>query len=56
MHGYRSIVGEYEVLQDITVAFSKATANTQFGNGGAWQFFVEDYSSSLKLLQEINLK
>jgi len=43
-------------LEDITIAISRATANPQFGTGGAWQFFIDDYSSSLRFLQEINLR
>ncbi|MFT3737202.1 MAG: hypothetical protein QM786_00410 [Breznakibacter sp.] len=54
--GYRPKVGTYEVQETIKVAIAKTTANPQFGSGGAWQVFVDDFTNKLKLVNEIPLK
>ena len=38
----------YEVLQDTKIATSTAKANPHFGEGGATQYFVEDFPSVLR--------
>jgi len=53
--GYRPTIGEYEVTKDIQVVISKTLANPQYGNGGAWQLFIENYNTDLKLIKEIKL-
>jgi hypothetical protein len=56
INGFRPKVGEYVTKQDITVAISKTLANPQFGKGGAWQIFVEEFSLNLEFVKEIPLK
>lgn len=53
--GYRPQVGVYELLEDVIVAVGKALANTQYGAGGYHQYFLEQYSDKLKLVEKINL-
>jgi hypothetical protein len=53
---YRPKVGEYLVKVVIKVAVSKTLANPQFGMGGAWQIFVNDYTKKLTFAKEIPLK
>jgi hypothetical protein len=36
------------VKKSVHVAISKALSNDQFGKGGCWQLFVNDYSTVLK--------
>ena len=48
-------IGEYEVTRNIQVAISRTLANTQYGKGGAWQLFVENYTADLRLIREIVL-
>ena len=37
------------------VAFARVKANPDFGPGGAWQFYVDDYAKTLLLEKQINL-
>lgn len=45
--GYDSI-GYFSVKKSVHVAISKVLSNDQFGKGGCWQLFVNDYSTVLK--------
>jgi len=55
--GYRPQVQAYVLTEDIKVGKSTAIANTDFGKGGATQYFIEDYESKLKPVGDpINLK
>jgi hypothetical protein len=54
--GFRPKVGEYTVNALIKVAVSKTLANPQFGAGGAWQIFVNDYTKKLTFVKETPLK
>jgi hypothetical protein len=54
--GYRPKVGEYTVNVLIKVAVSKTLANPKYGQGGAWQVFVNDYTKTLTFIKEIPLK
>ncbi len=56
IEGYRSKLGEYVVRQDVKVVISKAKANPQFGDGGGWQIFIENYTDMLEFSKEIILK
>jgi hypothetical protein len=38
------------------VAVSKTLANPKYGQGGAWQVFVNDYTKALTFIKEIPLK
>jgi hypothetical protein len=53
--GYRPQIGVYELLEDVTVAEGKALANIQYGAGGYHQYFLEQYSGKLILVETINL-
>jgi hypothetical protein len=44
---FRPGMTQYEVTQDITVGYSKALANPQYGTDGFDQYFVPDYDSIL---------
>ena len=54
--GFRPKVGEYTVNALIKVAVSKTLANPQFGKGGAWQIFVDNYNKKTTFIKEIPLK
>jgi hypothetical protein len=54
--GFRPKVGEYTVNALIKVAVSKTLANPKYGQGGAWQVFVNDYTKALTFIKEIPLK
>jgi len=48
IYGYRSQVQAYIVTQDTKVATSLVTANPHLGEGGATQYFIENYSDVLR--------
>ena len=54
--GYRPKVAEYFVNSLIKVAVSKTLANPKYGQGGAWQVFVDDYTKKITFVKEILLK
>jgi hypothetical protein len=54
--GFRPKVGEYTVNTLIKVAVSKTLANPKYGQGGAWQVFVDDYNKKITFIKEILLK
>ena len=54
-HGFRKKVGEYVIKKDIEVAISRTLANKQYGKGGGWQVFVDDFANNLRFTQEIPL-
>ena len=54
--GFRPKVGEYTVNAVIKVAVAKTLANPQYGQGGAWQIFVDDYPKKITFVKEIPLK
>lgn len=54
--GYRESVGIFDLNATITVAIARTLANPQFGTGGAWQIYVEDYASDLTALDTISLQ
>lgn len=54
--GYRSKIQKYEVLEDIDIASSIVRANPHLGKGGAVQYFVDNFRSVLKPIDNpINL-
>lgn len=54
---YRSGVTIYQVnTEDLSAASSNALANPQFGPGGARQFFIPDYKSSLTPVYSVPFK
>lgn len=54
--GYRPKVAEYFANSLIKVAVSKTLANPKYGQGGAWQVFVDNYSKKITFVKEILLK
>lgn len=54
--GYRPMVGVFDITDTIKVAISKVMANTQYGDGGAWQIYVENYKEVLIIMDSIVLK
>jgi hypothetical protein len=46
--GYRSQVQAYELLDDIEIETSIAKANTKYGEGGARQYYIENFDAKLK--------
>lgn len=54
--GYRPNVGVFDLNAVTTVAIARTLANPQFGVGGAWQIYVEDYSTDLTALDTIILQ
>lgn len=53
--GLRPKVGEYVTTVPTKVAVSRTLANPQYGNGGAWQFYIEDFANKVSLSREITL-
>lgn len=54
--GYRPKVGEYLLNTPTKVAVSITLANPPFGEGGAWQVFINDFQHKLTFVKEINLE
>lgn len=54
--GYRPDVGIFDLNAITTVAISRTLANPQFGTGGAWQIYVENYEADLTVLDTIILQ
>ncbi len=54
--GYRTMVGVFDIKDSIIVAIAKTLANPQYGDGGAWQIYVEDYNDALMVIDTIYLK
>lgn len=54
--GYRPDVGIFDLNQTTTVAIARTLANPQYGNGGAWQIYVENYDTDLTILDTIPLQ
>ena len=48
---FRPGMTQYEVTQDITVGYSKALANPQYGSGGFGQYFINGYETVLKPIE-----
>lgn len=48
---FRPGMTEYEVTQDITVGYSKALANPQYGSGGFDQYYINNFGDVLKPIQ-----
>lgn len=44
---FRPGMTQYEVTQDITVGYSKALANPQYGAGGFDQYYLSNYENVL---------
>jgi CubicO group peptidase (beta-lactamase class C family) len=64
IYGYRTKLGQYEVLEDMYVPCGMCLANNtitidgkneKLGEGGGFQYVIFDYESKLKLLEEKNL-
>lgn len=53
---YRQGMTQYVTNQDITVAFSQALANKQFGPGGFDQLFIPDWQKYLDPISTFLLK
>ncbi|MFC2097010.1 hypothetical protein ACFLSI_01620 [Bacteroidota bacterium] len=54
--GYRPMVGVFYLKDTIVVAISKTLANPQYGEGGAWQIYVEHFTEDLMVSDTIYLK
>lgn len=54
--GYRSDVGIFDVNATTTVAIARTLANPQYGAGGAWQIYVENFGTDLTALDTIALQ
>lgn len=54
--GYRPMVGVFDIKDSIVVAISKTLANLQYGAGGGWQIYVEDFTTDLVVFDTIYLK
>jgi hypothetical protein len=54
--GYRPWVGIFDIKKDtIVVAIAKTLANPQYGEGGAWQLYVENYNEVLTITDTVSL-
>ncbi|HCN38286.1 MAG: hypothetical protein IAE65_08595 [Ignavibacteria bacterium] len=53
--GYRPTLGVYQNNQKIRVAISKTLANSEYGEGGGWQLYISNYTTSLNRFAEISL-
>lgn len=54
--GYRPDVGIFDLNATTTVAIARTLANPQYGAGGAWQIYVENYTTDLTPLDTIALQ
>lgn len=54
--GYRPNVGIFDLNTTTTVAIARTLANPQYGTGGAWQIYVENYTTDLTVLDTVSLK
>lgn len=54
--GYRSEVGAYEVTKDIRVPYGIVSSNPELGTGTGEQFFINNFSDALRLVDRIELK
>lgn len=54
--GYRPMVGVFDLEQVTVVAIARTLANPQFGEGGAWQIYIENYETVLTVKDTIILK
>lgn len=54
--GYRPDVGVFDLNETTTVAIARTLANPQYGNGGAWQIYVENFTTDLTVLDTIPLQ
>ncbi|MGH1338809.1 MAG: hypothetical protein ACRBFS_22025 [Aureispira sp.] len=54
--GYRPDVGVFDLNATTTVAIARTLANPQYGTGGAWQIYVENFSTDLTPLDTIPLQ
>lgn len=54
--GYRPDVTGYRVIQDFNPLQGRATANPQFGPGGADQFLIQDFENYLEPITTIDLR
>lgn len=54
--GYRPFVGVFDLNKMVTVAIARTLANPQYGNGGAWQIYVEDFATDLTILDTVILQ
>ena len=55
IRGYRPAVGAYEVANDIRVPYGIVSANPELGVGTGEQYFIGNFSSSLRLVNKIEL-
>jgi len=55
IYGYRPKVGFYISNCIIHAAVSQALANSQYGEGGAWQIYIETYATELTYQNELTL-
>lgn len=53
--GYRTMVGVFEFQDSLVVAIAKTLANPQYGSGGAWQIYIENYKSVLLVMDTVYL-
>lgn len=53
--GYRPMVGVFDLEEPTVVAIARTLANPQYGAGGAWQIYVEDFTEDLMPLDTIDL-
>jgi hypothetical protein len=53
--GYRPKVGVYVLTSSSHAAIAKTTANPQYGQGGAWQVFIDDFKTKLECIEEVVL-
>lgn len=54
--GYRSYIAGYRLNKTVNASISKTLANKQYGDGGAWQIYIQNYHTDLLKVSEITLK
>jgi len=54
--GYRPKVAEYTLNSPLKVAVAKTLANSQYGAGGGWQVFVDNFVTNVTFVKEITLE
>jgi hypothetical protein len=54
--GYRPYIGGYRLTKTIHAAISRTLANSQYGDGGGWQIYIQNYHTDLLKVSELTLK
>lgn len=55
-YGYRPVLGKYMVTKEIRVPFGSVQANPLLGGGSGHQYFINNFTNSLDLVETLELR